>query len=371
MEKSQAKTPRERYRAEVRAEIKGHAWEQVATAGASALSLNAIAKRMGMSGPALYRYYAGRDELITELVKDAYRGLADALREASRAGADPAGLAHALRGWALQHPQRYFLIYGTPVPGYHAPEETVSLASEMMAILLDAFTALPGDSPARPFDAHLEDHRDWAAATPPAPRSSTRPWPSGPVCTESSPWNSRATSPPWASTPPASSRRNWTTCWPAGPDVVRGARRGAMIPGRESGRYEGEGRRSAMPTQGRPEQPTTELDARYSSALNPRPGAEDVTPTEWAEAQRHLEAAEIFWVSTVRPDGRLHVTPVIAAWHRGVLYFSTGAEEQKARNLAHDGHCALTTGGTRSPKGSTSSSRAERNRWPTRRSSRR
>ncbi|MCG8970629.1 pyridoxamine 5'-phosphate oxidase family protein [Streptomyces sp. CL12-4] len=100
-----------------------------------------------------------------------------------------------------------------------------------------------------------------------------------------------------------------------------------------------------MPTQGPPEQPTTELDARYSSALNPRPGAEDVTPTEWAEAQRHLEAAEIFWVSTVRPDGRLHVTPVIAAWHRGVLYFSTGAEEQKARNLAHDGHCALTTGG--------------------------
>ncbi|MEV5516573.1 pyridoxamine 5'-phosphate oxidase family protein [Streptomyces flaveolus] len=100
-----------------------------------------------------------------------------------------------------------------------------------------------------------------------------------------------------------------------------------------------------MPTQGPPEQPTTELDARYSSALNPRPGAEDVTPTEWAEAQRHLKAAEIFWVSTVRPDGRLHVTPVIAAWHRGVLYFSTGAKEQKARNLAHDGHCALTTGG--------------------------
>ncbi|MER6982991.1 pyridoxamine 5'-phosphate oxidase family protein [Streptomyces carpinensis] len=92
-------------------------------------------------------------------------------------------------------------------------------------------------------------------------------------------------------------------------------------------------------------QPRTELDARYSSALNPRPGAAEATATEWAEAQRHLEAAEIFWVSTVRPDGRLHVTPVIAAWHEGVLYFSTGAGEQKARNLAHDGHCALTTGG--------------------------
>ncbi|QES51771.1 pyridoxamine 5'-phosphate oxidase [Streptomyces venezuelae] len=100
-----------------------------------------------------------------------------------------------------------------------------------------------------------------------------------------------------------------------------------------------------MPVQGTAKQPTTELDARYSSALNPRPGAAEVTATEWAEAQRQLEAAEIFWASTIRPDGRLHVTPVIAAWHDGVLYFSTGKGEQKAKNLAHDGHCALTTGG--------------------------
>ncbi|MFJ8078225.1 pyridoxamine 5'-phosphate oxidase family protein [Streptomyces sp. NPDC096176] len=99
-----------------------------------------------------------------------------------------------------------------------------------------------------------------------------------------------------------------------------------------------------MPT-GPAHQPTAELDARYSSALNPRPGAAGVTATEWAEALRHLEAAEIFWVSTVRPDGRLHVTPVIAAWHDGALYFSTGPEEQKAKNLTHDAHCALTTGG--------------------------
>ncbi|MFE7569557.1 pyridoxamine 5'-phosphate oxidase family protein [Streptomyces sp. NPDC057539] len=100
-----------------------------------------------------------------------------------------------------------------------------------------------------------------------------------------------------------------------------------------------------MPTKGPARRPTTELDARYSSALNPHPGAADVTATEWDEAQRQLEAAEIFWVSTVRADGRPHVTPVIAAWHDGVLYFSTGAGEQKARNLAQNGHCALTTGG--------------------------
>ncbi|MFE7649846.1 pyridoxamine 5'-phosphate oxidase family protein [Streptomyces phaeoluteigriseus] len=100
-----------------------------------------------------------------------------------------------------------------------------------------------------------------------------------------------------------------------------------------------------MSTQGSAQQPTAQLDARYSSALNPRPGATDVTATEWGEALRRLEAAEIFWVSTVRPDGRLHVTPVIAAWHDGALYFSTGPGEQKARNLAHDAHCAVTTGG--------------------------
>ncbi|GGY97882.1 pyridoxamine 5'-phosphate oxidase family protein [Streptomyces poonensis] len=99
-----------------------------------------------------------------------------------------------------------------------------------------------------------------------------------------------------------------------------------------------------MPTQEPAQHPTAELDTRYSSALKSRPGAADVTASEWAEAQRQLEAAEIFWVSTVRPDGRLHVTPVIAAWHNGVLYFSTGPGEQKARNLARDAHCALTTG---------------------------
>ncbi|MGW1965418.1 pyridoxamine 5'-phosphate oxidase family protein [Streptomyces sp. NPDC001935] len=99
-----------------------------------------------------------------------------------------------------------------------------------------------------------------------------------------------------------------------------------------------------MPTQEPVQQPATELDARYSSALSPRPGAADVTATEWTEALRTMEAAEIFWVSTVRPDGRLHVTPVIAAWHEGVLYFSTGPGEQKAKNLAHNRHCALTTG---------------------------
>jgi general stress protein 26 len=84
------------------------------------------------------------------------------------------------------------------------------------------------------------------------------------------------------------------------------------------------------------QEPTVELDARYSS-----PGA---TTTPWAEAAKHLKQAEIFWLSTVRPDGRPHVTPLVAVWVDDALYFSTGAEERKAKNLAHNTHCILTTG---------------------------
>ncbi|MFE9612199.1 TetR/AcrR family transcriptional regulator [Streptomyces sp. NPDC006012] len=163
------KTPRERYRAQVRAEVKAHAWEQIATAGASALSLNAIAKRMGMSGPALYRYFASRDELMTELITDAYRSLADTFRGAADSGADLAGLAHALRGWALEDPHRYFLIYGTPVPGYHAPGDVTTIAAEIMAVLLDACATLPSHRPESPLDIHLADHRQWAEGHPAPP----------------------------------------------------------------------------------------------------------------------------------------------------------------------------------------------------------
>jgi hypothetical protein len=83
-------------------------------------------------------------------------------------------------------------------------------------------------------------------------------------------------------------------------------------------------------------EPVTDLDARFS--------AEDATPTPWSRAQAALEAAEVFWISTVRPDGRPHVTPLLAVWLDGALHFSTGAEEQKARNLERNSHCTLTTG---------------------------
>ncbi|MER5432103.1 TetR/AcrR family transcriptional regulator [Streptomyces sp. NPDC002588] len=137
-ETESARTPRERYRAQVRTEVKERAWEQIATAGASALSLNAIAKKMGMSGPALYRYFASRDELITELIRDAYRSLADTFHAAAGPGSDLGVLARALREWALADPHRYLLVYGTPIPGYRAPRDTAETASEIMAVLLEA-----------------------------------------------------------------------------------------------------------------------------------------------------------------------------------------------------------------------------------------
>ncbi|MDQ0992801.1 pyridoxamine 5'-phosphate oxidase family protein [Streptomyces sp. V3I7] len=84
------------------------------------------------------------------------------------------------------------------------------------------------------------------------------------------------------------------------------------------------------------QEPRTDLDARYSS-----PGA---TAMPWSEAVPRLENAEIFWLSTVRPDGRPHVTPLMAVWLDGALHFSTGARERKGLNLAANPHVVLSTG---------------------------
>jgi general stress protein 26 len=83
-------------------------------------------------------------------------------------------------------------------------------------------------------------------------------------------------------------------------------------------------------------EPQTHLDARFSS--------DGASPTEWSQAQKHLEDAEVYWLSTVRADGRPHVTPLLAVWLDGALHFCTGPAEQKAVNLAGNAHCALITG---------------------------
>ncbi|MGW7030478.1 TetR/AcrR family transcriptional regulator [Streptomyces xanthophaeus] len=137
-------TPRERYRQQVRSEIKERAWEQITAAGTSALSLNGIARLMGLSGTGLYRYFTSRDELLTELVHDAYQSLVGTLRTAAGQGkGDLAGLGQALRIWALDDPQRYFLVYGPPVPGYRAPADVDALAAEIMEILTDSCAVAP------------------------------------------------------------------------------------------------------------------------------------------------------------------------------------------------------------------------------------
>lgn len=170
-----ARSPRERYRDQVREEIKAHAWDQVAAAGAVALSLNAIARQMGISGPALYRYFRSRDDLITELILDAYRDLSATCQAAITPGDPPAAQlaagAAAMRRWALAAPHRYLLIYGTPVPGYHAPPEATMLARSIMMLLIDAFTddGTPGDQApeaARALDRHLATYRQWAHGHP-------------------------------------------------------------------------------------------------------------------------------------------------------------------------------------------------------------
>jgi uncharacterized pyridoxamine 5'-phosphate oxidase family protein len=82
--------------------------------------------------------------------------------------------------------------------------------------------------------------------------------------------------------------------------------------------------------------PTPELDSRFSDP--------DASPTPWPVTAQVLERAELFWITTVRADGRPHVTPLVAVADDQVVYFCTGLREQKARNLEHNGSVALTTG---------------------------
>jgi len=85
-----------------------------------------------------------------------------------------------------------------------------------------------------------------------------------------------------------------------------------------------------------PVNPRAQLDARYS--------VPDATATTWDTARGLLESAEIYWLSTVRADGRPHVTPLIAVWVDNALYFATGEDEQKAKNLMRNPGCVVTTG---------------------------
>ncbi len=139
---SAPRTARERARAELTNEIKAEARRQLAEQGAGALSLRAVARELGMVSSAVYRYFPSRDELLTALIIDAYDSVADAAQQAETAvpRADVLGrwmaTCRAVRLWAVVNPQEYALIFGSPIPGYAAPQDTIDPAARIPALLL-------------------------------------------------------------------------------------------------------------------------------------------------------------------------------------------------------------------------------------------
>ncbi|MGA8048397.1 MAG: TetR/AcrR family transcriptional regulator [Dermatophilaceae bacterium] len=141
---------RARNRAAIEAEILRVAGEQLAHTGAAALSLRAVARELGMTPSALYRYVADRDDLLTLLIIDSYTSLADSVETALDRAGDAAPvdrfrtIGRATRAWALEHPHRYALIYGSPVPDYRAPaERTTAAGTRVPMILLGVLADLP------------------------------------------------------------------------------------------------------------------------------------------------------------------------------------------------------------------------------------
>src|SRR6188508_1883277 len=123
-------SPRARAREQTMRDIVRIGREQLASEGAAALSLRAVARELGMVSSAVYRYVANRDELLTLLIIEAYDALGAAVEEAAApaAGRSPAvrfvAAGRAVRAWAVENPHQYALLYGSPVPGYEAPQDT-------------------------------------------------------------------------------------------------------------------------------------------------------------------------------------------------------------------------------------------------------
>ncbi|WP_430334891.1 TetR/AcrR family transcriptional regulator [Rhodococcus sp. ACT016] len=161
-----ATTPRERAREQTLAEITRIGREHLATHGAAALSLRAVARDLGVVSSAVYRYVASRDELLTLLVVDGYTELGGEVDAAvaERPADDHRGRLHALaravREWAVREPSRYALLFGSPVPGYHAPAERTTgpgtlVIVEMVGIIEAAYRAGAVALPETPIDPRL------------------------------------------------------------------------------------------------------------------------------------------------------------------------------------------------------------------------
>jgi len=145
------RTARDRAREEITREIVDEAKRQLAEQGAASLSLRSVARQLGMVSSAVYRYVASRDELLTTLIIEAYDSLGEtAERSASASKGEPpierwVAAARAVRAWALERPHEYGLLYGAPVPGYAAPEDTVvpgtRVSRALIGIVRDARNA--------------------------------------------------------------------------------------------------------------------------------------------------------------------------------------------------------------------------------------
>ena len=161
-------TPRQIARDEMMRRISEIGFAQLDAGGPHALNLRAVARELGVVSSAIYRYVADRDAFLTLLVTDAYRQLADSV-ERNGQPASVVGIAEAMRAWAIAHPRRWGLIYGTPVVGYAAPSDTLSQGTRVMRMLLEALdNAHPSvDTPSTALDeATREDiealRREWA-----------------------------------------------------------------------------------------------------------------------------------------------------------------------------------------------------------------
>ena len=144
------RTARERARLEVTSEIKAVARRHLAERGPAALSLRAVAREVGMVSSAVYRYFPSRDELLTALILDAYSAVGERATNAGLESRDGdlmgrwLSIARAVRAWAIESPHEYGLIFGTPVPGYVAPRDTVDPAAVIPVLLLGLLVEAAG-----------------------------------------------------------------------------------------------------------------------------------------------------------------------------------------------------------------------------------
>jgi AcrR family transcriptional regulator len=163
-------TTRRESRERITAELMAAARRQLAAVGAAGLSLREVAREIGMVSSAVYRYVESRDDLLTRLIVEAYDSLG-AVAEAARDRAGDAGdadrwlaVARAIRAWALAHPQEHLLLYGSPVPGYAAPPDTVvpgtRVTLALVSIVRDAHRGgrlVAPSTSSRPIDEALAD----------------------------------------------------------------------------------------------------------------------------------------------------------------------------------------------------------------------